>query len=414
MHFTKRFWRSIVILPVALALSCGDRQNASSFTLTPAAQVNIDEQEQVLNLLPTHAELLSDSLFAAYFMDKRAVYVYNIYTGTLHGTTQNLDGALNFDSLMRGVMTKAELDSMDILPPALQDEDVPSSGGLQTFSVAGGKLYCFYSVPYRYKPKTEKGRQAILDMMPGNLREEYTRKNLDVTGDGYKAFLVETDSRIQIRSVTEIQYENFPRTKYGAYHIMPNGGFYVHDGVLYARIYDQADMLMPASAKKIKSSDSLPMIGRLKRSDNRFGWQHEVLNTSAIDDYSFPPVYYGFSSLSFREKNDTLLLSCEGGIFTLPEGKKYLLQKKLEPGEVSMGAFEIHNGRILYTAGKPSPKGYLKPDNMHFCIYNPATDQVEYKQPFPTFSFVRKNDTIVFMDKNKEHYFIARYAITEK
>lgn len=369
----------------------------------------LDESSVVLRTTPTQLALINDTLLGAFLMDKRMVCIYSTISGRLTGSTRELELRINFDSLVRNSLPAAELDSIELLSPETDKELQPNR--LQAFSVSSGRLQLLYLVEYEYKPRTEAGRKAVLESLPAMLRDKYKDTPGAITGIGAIGFLINSNERLHDIKITTVQFDHLPRTKNGAYSLLPGPGFFADENAIYLRVIDNPENMARQPGQHIRSDEHLPLLAALKNSPLGYRWDREILNTADIPDYDLPPLNACYSTLDFARWNDSLLVSTEAGIFRIPDMKKAGIQKSLRPGEVSMGSVKITDKLLLYTAGKPSPKGYLVPDSLMLCLLNRTTGNVDARLEFPDIAFVLRNDTVMAIGKNKEHYFISRYAI---
>jgi|GEM_PF-3470954 len=370
-----------------------------SFALELADKIIIDESQLVLQHIPLQVEMIDESSMA--MLNKSELCLYDTRSGKLLKRFDN--SSLNGDSLVRATIGVEQADSITILPPDTTGPEPLVQ--VRSFDHADGEYLIYVYVAYSYRYRSDE--RAQLEIKKLKLKLSDTAEAPILTVDGAAPFFILTDKNFSIKRI--ISEQPSLGSRYGTYKIFPDMGFHRRRDEIVLRIYDQPAAFQLPPDQKITQRDSLPMVGLAQIADKKISLKKELLNTSAIPGYSYSSPEYGFSMRHYDLHNDTLLVSTEAGIFSLPGGKRFRMQRKLEANEKPRGPFKIYKERLLYCAGTDADKGKTSTIK----ILDPRSGELEFQLPVSSSQFAVQGDTLLLVGRDAEHYYIERYAIVE-
>lgn len=412
MFYSNKVKAILIILSAALLASCGGQ--VSSMQFNAAGKTIIDESESVLQSAPFDVQPVGKDEVA--FINRDELCVYNTTTGKRLRAFGSR--SLNSDSLVRNTVGLQLKDSITILPP--DSESRPESGSRAVaFTFSENEFIIYYYIEYRSRFKSDAAIRAAIDEMDPDSKKKLQAQLHDgqlpsFTNYDVARYFIITDPQFHIKRILQSDETSFATTAYGTFHLFPGTGFFRSGTRLTMQVFDQSSPSMLTPDQRIRSSDSLPLIGEVELTDSSVRWKRELLNTRDIPSYNCSSSEYGFTQHCFHSWHDTLVVSTEAGWFTLPDKKTFPVQPKAGQGERVRGSFDRVKGRYLYCTGRLNSKGYFEKNGLALHLFNPSGAREEAQLPVTCTSFVLRGDTVLLVGHDTEHYFFERYVVTDR
>lgn len=358
------YFAGLLFGAAALLGSCGGSNSNLSFRLV--RHVPIDEQEHTLRYAPLHITALSPNRIA--FEVASGVSIYNTHTGQpvrrfapdAALDRQLLERCRATDSA-RGIAYQPTVTRNEL--QGIESDGLFSPGSrIEGYYYAANRFYLLYAVRVSYAYRTEAQLLAAMGADSGDAARQL-RTALEQPGvgadifvqQGYRQFLLETDSLFRLLHTCWVDETALPRSRWGDYSLNLNKGFVVHNNTLYCNAHNQASIYRLPDTMLLVDRDSLPLLVALELGET-VRWKGEVLRTCDIPNFRTTALEHNRRMWCFREHNGTLFSQTHVGWFAVPGGQRCAQQPVYATTEQPFGDFDVLEAGFIYgTARQNTP-----------------------------------------------------------
>ncbi len=403
----------VIVSVSALLASCGGGN--SPLALRAVSKTMLDENDLVIRSMPRSLHWINDSLAAMQI--KNNIVIYNVRTGKIHN--QYSGPKLNTDSLVTQTHKKFWPAFQELVP--LTDnitKDPNLASRIMSFTFANGNFYCYYYATCQYK---YTNINAAVDFFkdahsdnPEQLQSMIRDSNLlrNMINVTFMDYVIVTDLDFKTKSIIPVYGDQFPKTRYGHYAGLFEFGFTVNDQSIYLMAVNQESPFSQMDTMLVTDKDSLTLLGKINLENDSLYWAEEVLNTHHLSGYRSTGYEYMSFYKTVRFMGDTLLVMTQYGLCDAARHARWRIQPALQDTEIVCGTYEAFSDALVYTVSHKPANMFDTKSTWTSLRLSDASGKIvsdTLLKLAPQFS--RRNDTLLCISKDREHYYFEKYVV---
>ncbi|MGL4599687.1 MAG: hypothetical protein ACRCYO_19330, partial [Bacteroidia bacterium] len=231
--------------------------------------------------------------------------------------------------------------------------------------------------------------------------------NIDFMG-----YVIVTDIDFKTKSIIPIYTEQFPKTKYGHFAGLFEFGFTVKDKNVYLMAVNQESPFSQMDTMQVTDRDSLTLLGKIHLEKDTLYWSEEVLNTHQLPGYRSSGYEYMSFYKTVRFMGDTLLVMTQYGLCDAARHKRWRIQPALHDTEIVCGSYEAFSDGLVYTVSHKPVNMFDNKSTWTSLRLSDASGKIVSDTLLKLApQFGRRNDTLLCISKDAEHYYLEKYVV---
>lgn len=392
--------------------SGGCSREKSEYTFKEMQAVEVDESKVVLTRFPNELKEINDSTIGT-MNSGTHLSLYNIYTGVniANFSTQ----FISFDSLITSTYRKKYLNKREYKYDVKMTAGMAGGNSqLLNFYYAENNFYVYVNtlvdVNYVNDPK------ELEHFLKNANANQINPSDVNIQIMEYLEFLFVLDNELNIKNIIPL----YEREKIKTHNYSPffQKGFAIKNSTLFVPIYNNEKGVADMSAKLVYNNDLSCLAKYDLTNDSTADF---ALTFKTIDFNDFSIRNYFTSTFKFRNVDGELFFSNGKEILNVDSEKRILSKDRLEKNEW-ISDFQKHKNTITLITYKLFKKQHLSETekaygadslgDLQIKVFNDdlvATKKLSQTTP----SFLVTENKIVFIEKNKEHYYIKSIGYHE-
>lgn len=387
-------------------------QEKSEYVFENTTVAEIDESRIVLTRFPSELREINDSIIGAMNMGTH-LSLYNIFTGK--NTANFSTESLSIDSLITETYRKKYANKREYIYDASASAGM--SGGnaqLLNFYYTENKYYVYVNTLAEVKYVNDP--EELQSFLQTANAKELNTEDVDIQIMEYLEFIFELDNQLKIKKIIPL----YARTKMKANQYSPffQKGFAVEGTQLFVPIYNSEKGFSDMSAKMVCNNQLSCLANYDLTNDNLVNYS---LSYKTIDFSDFTIRNYFTSMFKFRNVDSELLFSNGKDIVDVTSEKKVFSKDRLEKNEW-ISDFQKNKGTITLLTYKLLKKKLPTESEKMYGADSLCDIQIKvYEEELvatknltgQATSFLVTANKVIFIEKDKEHYYFKSIGYHE-